>query len=279
MLECAIIIKNLGSRIMMKRIFKSVCLCVCILSLSVTSYANTNKEVNSDKVIPDIEIYVNYNIDPEVMEILRIADEFLETNKNLSIEQLDTYVKEEIKSKKSLNFKYPKDTIVPFVDYAGLLPISEDKLNKYEKELFNKNPINGALALADASVAITRTSKLWEDDYGFHNDNTDAFRHSYWNGLMTYHTSKSFAKSFADAHEKGTPNPPLESEMDYYNNEKGRDTVDNTSYPNFSNAMMAPAAIEEDIMDAIKDGEMKRYEGTDIGTKTYLVKTNAVGLK
>ena len=47
----------------------------------------------------------------------------------------------------------------------------------------------------------------------------DAFRHVYWNALMTTDISESFASQFATAHEGVPGNEPNREAMDLYNNE------------------------------------------------------------
>lgn len=56
-----------------------------------------------------------------------------------------------------------------------------------------------------------------------HNGKGDAFRHSYWNALMCKSVGCSNAKIIADNHEKYNPGPQKEHDMDYHNNQKGRD--------------------------------------------------------
>ena len=56
------------------------------------------------------------------------------------------------------------------------------------------------------------------------NDKADAFRHAFWNALMTRHKwiGKNTAKLFSDAHETETPqNQILEKYMDLRNNNVG----------------------------------------------------------
>lgn len=109
------------------------------------------------------------------------------------------------------------------VDYADYLPTNPDMLNAEERAVFNSDPVNGLLCLAAAQNAQDAMTANWDKEQkGFHNDNADAFRHATWNALMVYHVGSSYAKSFADAHEYGTPdNPPLEFQMDMFNNALG----------------------------------------------------------
>jgi hypothetical protein len=50
----------------------------------------------------------------------------------------------------------------------------------------------------------------------------DAFRHAYWNALMTKEYGENWTRSFATAHEGGPNNPANREAMDLYNNEIGR---------------------------------------------------------
>ncbi len=55
-----------------------------------------------------------------------------------------------------------------------------------------------------------------------HNGKGDAFRHCYWNGLMTVSLGASTAKRIASNHEAVSTNPTKEKNMDLYNNGRGR---------------------------------------------------------
>ncbi|EEM13454.1 hypothetical protein bpmyx0001_57290 [Bacillus pseudomycoides DSM 12442] len=55
------------------------------------------------------------------------------------------------------------------------------------------------------------------------NGKGDAFRHSYWNALMCKSIGCSNAKIVADNHERYNPTEKKLHDMDYYNNQKGRD--------------------------------------------------------
>lgn len=53
-------------------------------------------------------------------------------------------------------------------------------------------------------------------------NHTDAFRHTYWNALMTQRFGEHWTKDFATAHERLPANPATAEAMDLYNNELGR---------------------------------------------------------
>ncbi len=50
----------------------------------------------------------------------------------------------------------------------------------------------------------------------------DAFRHAYWNALMTQQYGENWTRAFATAHEGGPGNTANREAMDLYNNEVGR---------------------------------------------------------
>ena len=55
-----------------------------------------------------------------------------------------------------------------------------------------------------------------------HNGRGDAFRHCYWNGLMTVGIGAHTAERIASNHEAVSSNPTREKNMDLYNNGRGR---------------------------------------------------------
>lgn len=66
------------------------------------------------------------------------------------------------------------------------------------------------------------------EKYGYNglNDSSDAFRHSYWNALITKNISPEWAKVWTDAHEYGvTDNNETHQAMDLFNNECGRNAA------------------------------------------------------
>lgn len=54
-----------------------------------------------------------------------------------------------------------------------------------------------------------------------HNGNGDAFRHCYWSALLARDIGESNARSFTNAHENYSANPPKERAMDLFNNNVG----------------------------------------------------------
>lgn len=233
--------------------------------------------LTQNKSIDYADLLKNHNI----KDIIKIIEDYKVNNPQATIEQVNAYFKNQIISGElntpDINTTKDNSLITALVDWSNYLPTSSGELSSYEKEVFNSNPVYGAYCLNDAAVAVSRTSDLWSDACGYHNDNADAFRHSYWNALMSFDCGTSYAQKFADAHEKGSPNGALEASMDKNNNSVGRSIGVSKSY-SYPNPMAHFAAIEKDVLSAIKNGKMKRFVGTDIGTRTSLVATNSSGL-
>ncbi len=75
----------------------------------------------------------------------------------------------------------------------------------------------------------------------------DAFRHTYWNALMTQRFGEDWTRQFATAHEQLGGNPPPREAMDLYNNEIGRQLA--REHPEASPEELA-AAVDR----AVRDG-------------------------
>ncbi|MFV1356982.1 EspA/EspE family type VII secretion system effector [Mycolicibacterium fortuitum] len=85
----------------------------------------------------------------------------------------------------------------------------------------------GPLAVKDffdiKQAAIDEASRKFPPPDGNTSDNhTDAFRHTYWNALMTQRFGEEWTRKFATAHERRPGDPAPREAMDLYNNEIGR---------------------------------------------------------
>ncbi len=249
----------------MKKIISICLICILVLSVSVTSFA---KEKNTNNV--------NYSnavkSENDVKTFLSKAEKYINKYPKATLEEINEYLKKEMEK----NIK-PEDeqSDVRTSSASDYLPTSQVQLNEYEEALFNSNPFYGLYSLTCGKTAMDTTWALYEDDWEYHNDNADAFRHSFWNALMTHYTSEEWAEDWANAHEEGTPNPPLETSMDLYNNSKGRDIGAIGYYNRY--AYYNERDIKNNVLNAVRNGSMKRFCGNDIGEKSYLVKTNNNG--
>lgn len=84
---------------------------------------------------------------------------------------------------------------------------------------------------------------------GGEDGHNDAFRHAYWNALMTDRFGEEFANSFATAHEGVPGNPAAKEAMDLYNNEVGRRIAR-------ENAGASDEELAGLVAQAVRDGEM-----------------------
>lgn len=111
--------------------------------------------------------------------------------------------------------------------------------------------------IKDQAYEVSGARFKENDDLGLpgaEDGHQDAFRHIYWNVMMTRQFGPEFAAAFATAHE-GVPGNPADREaMDLYNNEIGRQI-----------ATCNPDATEEELQDlvmaAITNGDAVVIDG------------------
>ncbi|AOW94144.1 hypothetical protein BFN03_19585 [Rhodococcus sp. WMMA185] len=82
----------------------------------------------------------------------------------------------------------------------------------------------------------------------------DAFRHTYWNALMTKEFGGDWTADFATAHEGTGANSPHREAMDLYNNELGRRLA--LEHPDAT-----PQEMQQIVLDAINGGEAIVMDG------------------
>ncbi len=101
------------------------------------------------------------------------------------------------------------------------------QLNPSERRYITGSPQNAvraALFHQDSSAATREAQRLWGTTRNMQtNGPGDAFRHAYWNALMTRRAGAQEAERFATAHEQ-TPggNTDAARRMDLHNNAAGR---------------------------------------------------------
>lgn len=83
---------------------------------------------------------------------------------------------------------------------------------------------------------------------GVEDGHNDAFRHAYWNALMTQRFGPEWAEDFATAHEQLPGNPGSREAMDLHNNELGRRIA--TDNPDAS-----PEQLADLVEAAVRDGD------------------------
>ncbi|GAA1480693.1 hypothetical protein GCM10009624_11330 [Gordonia sinesedis] len=94
-----------------------------------------------------------------------------------------------------------------------------------------------ARSLADQVAKSRFPEKSQNDGHG------DAFRHAYWNALMTREFGEAWTNSYATAHERLGGNPANREAMDLYNNEIGRKVA--RTNPNASPDELADLVAKE----------------------------------
>jgi hypothetical protein len=81
-----------------------------------------------------------------------------------------------------------------------------------------------------------------------HDNHGDAFRHAYWNALLTREYGEQFAAEFTVAHERKPDDNALREAMDLYNNEIGRRIA--VQHPGAD-----PTELARLVADAVRDGQ------------------------
>lgn len=141
---------------------------------------------------------------------------------------------------------YPRNWVL----HAGALLMGADQsVTEREADMLDELGINGLRGFKDVKDKAfgTADDRFVPDD---RNDNhNDAFRHAYWNTLMTKRYGAEWAKKYATTHETRPGNQPEREAMDLYNNEVGRRIAQDN-----------PHASEDELADlveqAVRDGEM-----------------------
>ncbi|GAB4498807.1 MAG: hypothetical protein OHK0052_12750 [Anaerolineales bacterium] len=93
--------------------------------------------------------------------------------------------------------------------------------NEEEEKLIKNNPIEMLKLIDTPNKAVAETQSRFNGDK-MEDDKADAFRHAYWNALMTKYSSKDFAEQVGTAHEFASTKS-LAKTMDLHNNEIGRE--------------------------------------------------------
>lgn len=125
-----------------------------------------------------------------------------------------------------------------------------DAATRAEKDLISKYPMD-ALKVYRLKFTATESTKRIFGRNGW-NDESDAFRHFLWSGLMAKELGVEHAKFFLEAHEKHLSQDPKELAMDSHNNELGV-----TAGLKLKEAENFVEALERDALEKIKSGDLK----------------------
>jgi hypothetical protein len=152
----------------------------------------------------------------------------------------------------------------------------EEDPNEREILLFILYPAQALLHIKNSNFAIEKSVELVNNNIltRIHNGKADAFRHAYWNAFDTAQFGSYVTKLFTDAHEWNSGNQPLESQMDFYNNQIGRNVGENLSL------YSTPDLVKFTILHEIEEGRLKyltplaNHDGNNILSNTLLKFTN-----
>ncbi|MCG7381718.1 hypothetical protein [Paenibacillus sp. ACRRY] len=116
-----------------------------------------------------------------------------------------------------LNASLDYDIVTPMAGYNnGIL----NNVAEMAAAVAAVDPIDAAKAKINANTAIQYTASSGYT--GIEDGKADAYRHAFWNILMTRDIGASQAKEVADIHEKYNFSHQLAATMDDYNNAVGR---------------------------------------------------------
>jgi hypothetical protein len=135
------------------------------------------------------------------------------------------------------------DEIASYVETRALTPA--------EKSLIAKYPVDAAYAYLAKKDALESTRRIFEGN--FRNDESDAYRHFMWAGLMREKISAERTLAFLKAHEADVGAPRGEREMDEINNNLGIGTAEKLIKENNINQ----ESLEKAALNGIKAGVLK----------------------
>lgn len=137
------------------------------------------------------------------------------------------------------------------------LPDTYDRLNAEEKRLVVLHP-GQALTVYSMSNIATRVSITYFRDGNHDNNNGNAFRHAYWNALLTIELGYNNAEMWGTAHEYGQSG--LGTTMDLQNNEEGRQAGEmvTTFYNNLYGRKPTYAEVRNAIFSRVDRGQLVR---------------------
>lgn len=165
--------------------------------------------------------------------------------------------------------------------YSTLIPEEAVQMNSYERQLCDESAWRCLNFLDAGAIASSQSGAdmSWQD-YGINNEK-DAFRHSYWNAVMTLSIGYAAAQAFADAHEKGSPTQVqggVGQQMDFHNNAVGRNVANNLPNTDRCNGG-ARIALHKEMSNGrlriVKRNSFLEKVDEKVGNTRYLVYSNA----
>ncbi|CAM4074637.1 DUF6973 domain-containing protein [Kibdelosporangium persicum] len=114
----------------------------------------------------------------------------------------------------------------------------------------------GLKEFADLRQDALHTAEGKFEGKGKTDGHADAFRHAYWNALMTQRYGEEWARDFATAHERNPSSHHIPVGMDLHNNEVGRQIAR-------ANPDASPEELATLVEQAVKDGKMVVIDKND----------------
>lgn len=125
---------------------------------------------------------------------------------------------------------------------------SYSRLNEEERKYVLMNPVRSFVIKECQDDAERETEQRF--GYNGRNDETDAFRHCMWSGLISKRISHSEAMKFTTMHEMQDGNDFAEKSMDLHNNKVGAEIGQNVG---------SERSIADECYKAIQQGKLKFY--------------------
>ncbi|ACU38567.1 DUF6973 domain-containing protein [Actinosynnema mirum] len=133
-------------------------------------------------------------------------------------------------------------------------------------DLQRRRGLLGVKEFADVQADALETAHERFGPGGLTDGHGDAFRHAYWNALMTRRYGEEWTRDFATAHERAPTGHEVPVAMDLHNNEVGRDIAR-------ANPDAGPGELAELVERAVRDGRTLVVDRSDV-----LVPSNEVAV-
>lgn len=123
------------------------------------------------------------------------------------------------------DYQVREDEMVKFPGPPLSWAIGQREVTKTEAELLSTLSLlklKKMQDIADQAFAEAKRQYPGDSSAAANDGHQDAFRHAYWNALMTKEFGEDFTRRLTTAHEGVSGNPADREAMDLYNNEVGR---------------------------------------------------------
>lgn len=159
---------------------------------------------------------------------------------------------------------------VPDEQIANLFGLTPRSVTMTEKRLIDDLNIFEQKKLYDIQKEAYAMAEKFSGPNGGQEDGLgDAYRHAYWNALMTREFGADWAKKFSDAHEAVPDNPKSKAFMDLWNNQIGIKVAQ-------ENPGLSKQELANKIAEAVRNGEMVIIDGV---TQQPIFSNQATGVE